>query len=72
LRIKHSVDGDIAPVEQVANSATNGRDAQNVTSIWDMLAGEYVELEAFQTSGGNLDVVSTAKKTPEFMMIRIA
>lgn len=38
-------------------------------STEDRLAvGDYVEVEVFQTSGGNLNIVSAAQYTPEFMM----
>lgn len=41
------------------------------SSIWDMSVGDYVELYAYQTSGGTLNVLAYAADSPEFMMQRI-
>lgn len=45
--------------------------AQNVSTIYYLVAGDYVELYVYQNSGGALDVKVLAKLSPEFMMQRI-
>lgn len=42
-----------------------------VMTIWDMGAGDYVELMAIQSSGGSVTINSSASYSPEFMMQRI-
>lgn len=43
----------------------------NVETIYDLAVGDYVELEVYQDSGGDLNVTQRANQTPEFMMQRI-
>jgi hypothetical protein len=43
-----------------------------VATIWEFTAGDYVELVAFQNSGGNLNAVSLAAYSPELAMQKIA
>lgn len=38
------------------------------TTIYDLAVGEYVELEAFQDSGGAINVLTSANFSPEFMI----
>ena len=42
-----------------------------VTAIYQLAAGDYVELRVAQTSGGNLDVMVVGNNSPEFAMIRV-
>lgn len=42
-----------------------------VTRIYPLAVNEYVELVAFQDSGGSLNVTSAGNYSPEFMMIRL-
>lgn len=44
---------------------------QSISTVWDMAAGESVELIAQQDSGGALNVVAQARWSPEFGMHRI-
>jgi len=44
----------------------------NVTTIYELLATDYVELSVFQDSGGDLDIVATGNYTPEFAMAWVA
>lgn len=44
---------------------------QHITTIYQLAVNDYVELLATQTSGGNLNVNSTANISPEFMMVRV-
>jgi hypothetical protein len=45
--------------------------ALTVSTIYELAAGDYVELLAYQNSGGNLDVTATGNHSPEFMMMRV-
>ncbi len=45
--------------------------AANITTIYDLSIGQYVEFLVWQDSAGNQDVLSTASYTPSFMMQRI-
>lgn len=42
-----------------------------ITTVYYLDAGEYVELYVYQSSGGNLDVISISNRSPEFSMQRI-
>jgi hypothetical protein len=44
---------------------------QNVATIYVLSATDYVELEVYQGTGGNLDVIATANYSLEFMMQKI-
>jgi hypothetical protein len=59
----------IALDNRQAGSATDPR--QVVSTLYYLSAGDYVELVANQTSGGNLNVVTQSNWSPEFMMARI-
>lgn len=43
----------------------------SVPAKWQMVGGDYVEVRAYQNSGGNLDVTSTGNYSPEFEMARL-
>jgi hypothetical protein len=43
----------------------------NITTIVDLAVGDYVELSAYQNTGGNLDVRYLSDRTPYFMMQRM-
>ena len=45
---------------------------QQVTALVALAVNEYVELLADQTSGGALNINSSAQYSPEFMMVRVA
>lgn len=58
---------------QSLDTTTGGFPAVTVTTtIYFLSVGDYVELHAFQNSGGNLDVVNFGNYSPEFMMHRMA
>ncbi len=42
-----------------------------LTTVYYLAAGDYVECQATQYSGGNLDVVYGARYSPEFSMVRV-
>lgn len=42
-----------------------------LTTVYDLAVGDYVELIAYQTSGGNLNVEAIAQTGPVFTMMRL-
>jgi hypothetical protein len=44
----------------------------SVSTLWYFTAGDWVELLAFQNSGGNLNIDSSAYYTPEFAAMRLS
>ena len=44
----------------------------SVSAHWWMEAGDYVELVAYQSSGGNLGILEEANISPEFSIVRSA
>ncbi len=51
---------------------TGGVDtAQVVSTLYQLAAGDYVELIGYQTSGGNLNVVQYQQSSPEFSMVKV-
>jgi len=49
----------------------SGRDAMQLSTIYDLSVADFVVLRVYQNSGGNLNVDSFAQASPEFMMQRI-
>jgi hypothetical protein len=57
----------------VLMTAVNGfNHPLSVSCHYSMLAGDYVELMAYQNSGGNLNVNATSNWSPEISMVRAA
>lgn len=52
--------------------SNTGVDVVIVTTLWEMAVNDYVELLAFQSSGGNLNVNASASYSPEFSMVKVA
>ena len=46
--------------------------SQTVTTPYKMVATDWVELIAYQNSGGNLNILSAGNYSPEFSMVRVA
>lgn len=44
----------------------------SIATIYQLAANQYVELCAYQNSGGNLNVTANAAYSPEFAMVRLA
>jgi len=44
---------------------------EQISTIYQLSAGDYVEVQAYQTSGGNLNVEVTGNYSPEFMIARV-
>jgi hypothetical protein len=53
--------GAMQPTAQ--NALSNGGSAMSAVYATSLVAGDYIELFCFQTSGGNLDIVSDADNT---------
>lgn len=51
------------------NGGTHGI---QISTLYDLAVNDFVELRAFQNSGGALNVNVTGNWSPEFMMVRIA
>jgi hypothetical protein len=60
----------IANVEIVAGAATTH--SLHVSAAYQLAAGDYAELIAYQTSGGSLNVLAQGNYSPEFWMVRLA
>jgi len=63
----------VTEIAHVRVPAAGGSDVTmlSISSTWDMAATDYVELMAYQTSGGVLSVTNLAAASPEFMMHRL-
>lgn len=59
----------IGEVEAPAGGGTQPL-KMNVTTLYQLNAGDYVELVALQNTGGALNIDVIANSSPEFMMIR--
>lgn len=57
--------GQLAPIP-----ATDGT-FFTVSTLYDLIVNDYVEIQAYQTSGGALNVVAAPMYSPEFMMIKV-
>ena len=53
------------------NATTTGSCIVTVATIYLLEVNDYVEMKAFQNSGGALNVVAAANYSPEFMMHRL-
>lgn len=51
--------------------AFNGTPIISLATTWALNAGDKIALRCWQTSGGNLDVMSSGRISPELMMTRI-
>lgn len=61
----------------VTDIATDNRDAlavdqnQMISTLYDLSATDFVEVDVWQNSGGNLNVETQANWSPEFMMVKV-
>lgn len=63
------VGGSTIIADQCAPTPTGARNVyNNVTTVYTLSAGEYVEVLAYQNSGGQLNVITEANVSPEFGM----
>jgi hypothetical protein len=70
LQIRQNGTVTIAVNDVVALSANTL--SMNVETIYPMVATDYLELIAYQTSGGNLNVQTLAQYSPEFWAMWVA
>lgn len=66
------LNGTTAIAIQTAPAVSGSTHELTVSTLWDFAVNDYVELMAFQSSGGNLNVTVTSSYSPEFMMSRVA
>ena len=64
------VNGVDVAMQQMAASPAGGT-FFSISTVWDLAAGQYVELWVYQNSGGPLDVLAQVAKSPEFGMSRL-
>lgn len=60
----------IADVRVLSGAAGNDP-AQNISTQYSLVAGDYVELSVYQDSGGSLNILASTHISPEFYMVRI-
>lgn len=71
LSIRQSGTLEIAS-EQVVNASASLPTNLTVSTITELLAGDYVELSALQNSGGNLSLLKSTNYSPEFAAVRLS
>lgn len=49
-----------------AQELTGGATSMSVTTCWGLVAGDYIELQVYQNSGGPLNVNAASAYSPEF------
>jgi hypothetical protein len=59
-------------LDKNCTAVTGAGTLMNVTTQYNLAAGDYVELVVYQDSGGALNIVTAGNYSPEFMMTRIA
>lgn len=69
LGILHNGTTYIARAQQATGSTNDLR--QNVSTIYNLTAGDYVEISVWQNSGGALNVLSVGNDSPELSIIRV-
>lgn len=69
-RINESV-GGLGIAEEFEDAAAVGP-CMVLSTLYKLNQGDYVTAAVFQTSGGPLNILSSAKYSPEFMMVKVA
>jgi hypothetical protein len=69
LAIKKGISSYIA--NTIVNAVNGAATSLEVSTIEDMEIDDYVRLEAYQNSGGALDVTADADYSPQFMMVKV-
>ncbi len=64
--------GNIYIGQQEWDCNDNGATMMSCTTLWELAVDEYVETFVYQTSGGDLNIVSRTSISPEFMMFWVA
>ncbi len=60
----------IANTNQTAVSASDAT-MQHLSTVYELAAGDYVETNVRQNSGGSLNIASSGNLSPEFSMVKI-
>lgn len=55
-----------------ASASATDVNVLTISTLYQLNAGDYVELTVWQNSGGALNVLSSANFSPEFMMVKVA
>jgi hypothetical protein len=71
LKIMLNGTGDIGIVHQMSITGGLGPANLSLSTIYDLAINDYVELYAYQSSGGSLNVLTTGNYSPEFMMVKV-
>lgn len=66
-----TVNGTTTIASEVVTPVTGVPTRLTVTSLYALAVNDYVEAQAFQTSGGALNTEQVANYSPEFMMVRL-
>jgi hypothetical protein len=69
MQILHGGTDTIARVEYAIVSSST---VMTISTVYNLSAGQYVELSVYQSSGGDLNAMSYGDWSPEFGMVRIA
>lgn len=70
LTIRRNGSNDIVRTTVLSSGAADGTKLE-VTTYFNLAAGDYVELGVFQASGGALNVSRVADFSPEFWMVKV-
>lgn len=60
------LNGSTVIASDIRGAVSGGTTDFTIPWDWQMVAGDYVEMCVFQTSGGNLNLVFTVSSSPEF------
>lgn len=71
LRIRHSTGPTYISSMAITNAGGADPTAITVSTLYPLAVNDYVELVAYQASGGNLNVTFNGNYTPYFMMARV-
>lgn len=72
LRLNGDGVNELAVTELGADPITTAVVVQTVSTIYDLAAGDYLQLKVLQTSGGSLDVISRSHYSPVLAAWRLA
>lgn len=64
------LDGIQVIAEKTINADTSYNTYMTITADWPLTAGEYVEIQVLQNTGGNLQINSNYAYSPQFRVIR--
>ncbi len=71
VNIKVNGATNIASIQVDPTSVASVETAVEVTTTYDLIATDYVTLQAYQNTGGSLNILALANRSPVFEMFRI-